>query len=191
MAQPLCRREVPTEVVPVIISFGAPVRIFDQDDETRWTDFMSFMTGAFDTYVLVGSSGPSGGLQINLSILGARLFLSRPLGELTNRVVSLDDLFGSAADRLIARLCDARSWDARFDIADCELGPASWRHGRRIPRLPGPGAAWSRVTAAPASGASSRKWAGARSTSSPSSASISAWPRNRSRAYFALAERSS
>ena len=121
MAQPLCRREVPTEVVPVIVSFGSPVRIFDQQDQSRWTDFTSFTTGAFDTYVLVGSSGPSGGLQINLSILGARLFLSRPLGELTNRVVALDDLLGASAERLAGRLHDARTWDERFDIADREL----------------------------------------------------------------------
>src|SRR5262245_27151326 len=121
MAQPLCRREVPTEVVPVIISFGAPVRIFDQQDQNRWLDFTSFTTGAFDTYVLVGSAGASGGLQINLSILGARLFLGRPLGELANRVVALEDLFGAAADRLVSRLREARTWDTRFDTAEQEL----------------------------------------------------------------------
>jgi AraC-like DNA-binding protein len=123
MAQPLCRRELPTEVVPVIVSFGAPVRIFDQQDPHRWTDFASFTTGAFDTYVLVGSSGPSGGLQINLSILGARFFLARPLAELTNRVVALEDLLGVSAERFADQLRDARSWDQRFDIADRELRP--------------------------------------------------------------------
>jgi AraC-like DNA-binding protein len=138
MAQPLCRREVPSEVVPVIVSFGAPVRIFDHDDQRRWTDFTSFTTGAFDTYVLVGSAGPSGGLQINLSILGARLFLSRPLGELTNRVVALEDLFGRSADRLAARLFDAGTWDQRFDLADCEL-----RSRILASRLPHPSIVWT------------------------------------------------
>ena len=38
MAAPLCRRELPTEEVPVIINFGAPVRLFDPIDPSRWTE---------------------------------------------------------------------------------------------------------------------------------------------------------
>jgi len=36
-AAPLCRREVPTEVVPVVINFAAPVRMFDVQDPSRWS----------------------------------------------------------------------------------------------------------------------------------------------------------
>ena len=121
MATPLVRREPPTEDVPVIINFGAPVRLYDQQDPSRWTDYGSFSTGAYDSYVLVGSTGPSAGLQVNLSILGARLFLGRPLRELLNRAVELEDVFGRDARRLTAELYDASSWDARFDLLDREL----------------------------------------------------------------------
>jgi AraC-like DNA-binding protein len=121
MASPLCRREPPTEVIPVIINFGAPVRIFERDDLTRWADFSSFTTGAYDTYVLVGSVGPSGGLQINFTILGARMFLARPLADLTNRVVSLDDVLGPAAGLLVDELHDAATWQERFAIVDREV----------------------------------------------------------------------
>ena len=121
MAAPLCRRELPTEDVPVIINFGAPVRVFDPFDSSRWTDYGSFTTGAFDSYVLVGSAGPSGGLQINLSIMGARLFLNRPLGELRNRAIGLEDLLGRDARRLTMELYDARTWEARFAILDREF----------------------------------------------------------------------
>lgn len=58
MAAPICRRELPTEIIPIIFNFGAPVRIFDANDPARWTDFDSFTTGPYDTFVLVGSSGP-------------------------------------------------------------------------------------------------------------------------------------
>ena len=122
MATPLCRREPPTEIVPLIINFGAPFHLFDQADPSRWTAYGSFTTGAYDSYVLVGSTGPSAGLQVNLSILGARLFLGRPLSDLTNRAVALEDLFGRDASRLIDALYEAPSWDARFAILDRELG---------------------------------------------------------------------
>ncbi len=121
IASPICRREVPTDEVPIIINFGTPFRLFDQADPSRWTEFVSFTTGAYDTYVLVGSTGPSAGIQINLSIFGARLFLGRPLRDLKNSAVGLEDLFGRAAALLTQELYDASSWEARFDILDRAL----------------------------------------------------------------------
>ncbi len=118
---PLCRREVPTEIVPVIINFGAPVRLYEAADRSRWTDYGSFTTGVYDTFVLVETAGAAGGLQINLTILGARLFLGQPLRDLMNRAIALDDLFGAAAGRLEDELQSAADWGARFDIVDREL----------------------------------------------------------------------
>jgi AraC-like DNA-binding protein len=134
---PICRREVPTEDVPIIINFGSPIRLYDLQDASRWTDYGSFTTGAYDSYVLVGSTGPSGGLQVNLSILGARLFLGRPLKDLRNRAIALDDLFGPDARRLDSELYDAPTWDARFAILDRELGVRM-----RAARAPAPAASW-------------------------------------------------
>jgi AraC-like DNA-binding protein len=144
MATPLCRREVPTEDVPVIINFGAPFRLFDQADPSRWTDYRSFTTGAYDAYVLVGSTGPSAGIQVNLTILGARLFLGRPLYDLKNRAVALEDLFGRDASRLTEALYEAPSWDARFAILDRELA-ARISRARRPP--PAVLCAWHRLVA--------------------------------------------
>jgi AraC-like DNA-binding protein len=142
VVSPICRREVPTDQVPIIINFGTPFRLFDQDDPSRWTEFTSFTTGAYDTYVLVGSTGPSAGIQINLSIFGARLFLGRPLRDLKNRAVALEDLFGRAAGLLTQELYDAASWDARFDILDRALAARIFRA-----RVPSPAVcgAWTRL----------------------------------------------
>jgi AraC-like DNA-binding protein len=136
-AVPVCRREVPTEDVPVIINFGSPIRLYDLQDQSRWTDYGSFTTGAFDSYVLVGSTGPSGGVQVNLSILGARLLLGRPLKDLRNRAVALDDLFGRDARQLDGELYDAPTWEARFTILDRELTARM-----RAARAPAPAAVW-------------------------------------------------
>jgi AraC-like DNA-binding protein len=121
MAAPLCRRELPTDEVPVIISFGTPIRIYDAGDSDRFNVRESFATGAYDSYVRVVSSGPSGGVQINFSILGARVFLNRPLDALRNRSVPLDDVIGPLAERLTTMLQEAADWDARFAILDREI----------------------------------------------------------------------
>jgi AraC-like DNA-binding protein len=115
---PLCRRELPADIAPLIINFGAPFRLFDTSDPSRWTEVRSFMTGAFDTYALVGTTGAYACVQVNFTILGARLFLGHPLRELTNRVVALEDVLGSFATRLTSALFDAGSWPARFDLLD-------------------------------------------------------------------------
>ena len=118
---PLCRRELPADIAPIIINFGAPFRFYDPADPSRWTEARSFMAGAFDTYVLVGSTGSYACVQINFTILGARLFFGRPMCELTNRVVSLEDAFGAEARRLAMALYDAGDWAARFDLLDREI----------------------------------------------------------------------
>ena len=119
---PLYRRELPTAEVPLIINFGAPIRLFDVDDRTRSTELGSFATGAYDAHVVVEANGSQGGIQIDFTILGMRLFLGRPLAELTNRGVALEDIFGSTARRLTAALQDAPTWESRFDLLDREIG---------------------------------------------------------------------
>lgn len=119
--QPLVRRELPSEIAPVIFNFGAPFRIYDHADPTRFVERSSFATGAFDQYVLVGSTGSYACVQVNFTILGARLFLGAPLRELTNRVVALDDVIDLSGRRLVEELGNADGWAARFDRLDEEI----------------------------------------------------------------------
>lgn len=116
--QPLVRRELPGDIAPIIINFGAPFRMFDQRDPAKFAELRSFATGAFDTYVLVGSTGAFSCIQVNFTILGARLFLRQPLRALANREIALDDVLGREAQDLEDELFDAPSWAARFDILD-------------------------------------------------------------------------
>jgi AraC-like DNA-binding protein len=118
---PLCRREIPTEIAPVIFNFGPPFRIFDQSAPASFAEHRSFATGAFDTFVVVGSTGAYACVQVNFTILGARLFLGQPLAALANRVVPLEDALGPLARRLTAALAEAPDWAARFDLLDQEI----------------------------------------------------------------------
>ena len=111
--QPLVRRELPTEIAPLIINFGPPFRIFDGDNPARYRQVSSFVAGAFDSYVVVGTTGAYACIQVNFTLLGMRLFLQRPLHELANRVVSLDEVFGRFAEQLVSELFEAPTWAAR------------------------------------------------------------------------------
>ena len=119
--EPIVRRELPSEIAPVIFNFGAPFRIYDQDDPTRFVEHSSFATVAFDRYVLVGSTGSYACVQVNFTILGARLFLGTPLCDLTNRVVALDAVIDPPGRRLVEELGNTDSWAARFDRLDEEI----------------------------------------------------------------------
>src|SRR4029453_5114173 len=57
-------------------------------------------------------------MQINFTIFGARLFFGRPMYELANRVVPLEDAFGAEGRRLEMALYDAADWASRFDPLD-------------------------------------------------------------------------
>ena len=117
-ATPLQRRELPSHYIPLIINFGAPIRVSRAADPARWDTFGTFTTGAYDSYVLVETDAGAGGIQIDFTLLGARLFLDIALDELTNRAIALDDVFGTGAGALTMALHDAPTWDERFDLLD-------------------------------------------------------------------------
>lgn len=120
-ATPLLRRELPGAQIPLIISFADPVRIYDAGGSDRSRRFGSFTTGAYDSFVVVESHGTMDGMQIDFTILGMSLFLGRPLSELKNQAIDLEDAMGPAARTLTAQLHDARTWDDRFDMLDREI----------------------------------------------------------------------
>ena len=122
LTDPIRRRELPGSDTPVIINLGEPIRLFEAGDSTRWTDYGSFATGPYDSYVVIESTGTQRVIQINFTVLGARLFLGCPLRGLRNRAVELEDVFGPSARRLTLQLYDAPTWDDRFDILDREIG---------------------------------------------------------------------
>ena len=118
---PLRRRELPTDESPLIFTFDAPVRLFDVSNPSRYSDIGSFVAGAYDTCQIVGSAGRSGGVQVNFTLLGIRLLVGRPLEEMKNRAVAIEDVFGRSSAHLTEQLYDAPTWDARFALLDRAL----------------------------------------------------------------------
>ena len=114
------RRQLPSGAVPLIVNFGARVRERKARSD-EWREYGTFTAGLHDAFTITESAGPNLGLQINFSAVGARLFYDRPLCDLTNLTVELVDVLARPADDLIARLADAPSWAARFEILDREI----------------------------------------------------------------------
>lgn len=117
-ATPLCRFEPASTDVPVIVLFGAPVRVYESVERARWREVGSFVAGVSDRCAYVGSAGVMAGVQIDFTTIGARRFLGQPLAAFTNAIVEINDLWGADGARLTDQLAEACTWDARFDLLD-------------------------------------------------------------------------
>lgn len=135
------RRELPMGRVVFVISFGDPYRI-SHPRSPHATISSSFVAGLHDTFVTNQQSGPTAGVQINLTPIGAYLFLGHPMHDLANNTVALDDLFGPDGAALTARLAEAPDWQARFDLLDDAL---LGRLARARPASRGVAHAWRRL----------------------------------------------
>ena len=129
--------EMPFAGVPVIVCFGVPYRLDGERFET-------FVAGMTDRPVATEFTGAAGGVQIDLTPLGARRILGIPMEELTRQVVAVEELLGR---ELVERLRDAPGWRERFALLDAALlrrvdaGPA-----------PAPEVVWSYARLAAADG---------------------------------------
>jgi AraC-like DNA-binding protein len=117
-------RELPFPGVPLIFNLGAPWTI---DGDPR---FDSFVAGLHTTPTSVGGARAFSCVELRLGPIGARRLLGRPMHELANLTVPIDELM-PGADELSGRLHDARSWDERFDLVEAFLA-------RRLDRAAAP-----------------------------------------------------
>ena len=120
--------EMPFAGVPVIVCFGVPYRLDGERFET-------FVAGMTDRPVATEFTGAAGGVQIDLTPLGARRILGIPMEELTRQVVAVEELLGR---ELVERLRDAPGWRERFALLDAALlrrvdaGPRRRRGGLEL-----------------------------------------------------------
>ena len=104
--------------VPLVISFAEPFAIGLGKVPGDNDRFASFAAGLFAGPVIIESFGGACCVQVNFTPLGARRFFRRPMSELTDSMVVLDDVLGAEGMALRERLGNAPDWTARFDIAE-------------------------------------------------------------------------
>lgn len=137
--QPLRRREAPSADVPLIISFGPATLLLDpRTPSGRAERRTTFVAGLYESFALVESSGTSHDIQVNLTPIGAYLFLGVSMSALTNRAVELTDILGPAGRRLVEQLYAAPDWEARFALLDATIAARLATAGE-----PAPGVVWA------------------------------------------------
>ncbi|HLB24551.1 MAG TPA: AraC family transcriptional regulator [Dehalococcoidia bacterium] len=137
------RRHPPTGIVPMIILLGDELGVPEEHGGTA-VPRRSFIAGLHDSYATTVSEGDQVGMQIDFTPIGAYLFLQRPMSELANRSVELEDIFGKQANELRERLIAKESWQGRFAIAEAFIAE---RISHARPASPAVAWAWGRLQA--------------------------------------------
>jgi AraC-like DNA-binding protein len=138
-AEPLCRREVPSADVTLILSPSSRLKLPDTSGAAREPALhRSFVAALHDRYALVEHGGFQEGVEVRLTPLGAHALFGLPMHELTNRVIELDELLGPEADALVERMWERRSWERRFEFLDAAIAARA-----AGPREHSPGVAWA------------------------------------------------
>jgi AraC-like DNA-binding protein len=117
------RRELPTTKVPLIFNFGAGYRIGAPGGAIEQGEVhASFAAGLYESFAETQATGPTRGLQVDLTPLGALRLLGLPLSDLAGRGVALADVLGAGGQSLIERLAEGDqgggAWETRFRILD-------------------------------------------------------------------------
>jgi len=134
--------ELPGTKMPLIIDLGSGFRLLDPCDTSVAVEHGSFFAGFHARPAVPESDGRARCIQVNFTPIGAHLFLGVPMSELANLIVDPADVLGAAASRLVDRLHDSATWEARFrTVEDFIAG----RMLRTKPPSPGVAWAWSRL----------------------------------------------
>jgi AraC-like DNA-binding protein len=113
------RRELPSVRVVLIINLGEPIRVLAPPGQAGWSEQPEgFLAGLHDTYAVTETGGSQAGVQVDLTPIGAHLLLGLPMDELSRRVVTLEDLFGSGGMLLREAVAEAPGWAERFEVVD-------------------------------------------------------------------------
>jgi AraC-like DNA-binding protein len=111
---PVETREAATAGIVLIVDL-------DQGWSVEGDRFRSFVGGVYMRPVRVRHEGSARGIQVNLEPAAVRRLTGVPAGELRERTVGLEDLFGPEAELIAEELYELPDPGARFAALDREL----------------------------------------------------------------------
>jgi AraC-like DNA-binding protein len=139
------RREVARHGVALILGFGDPMQVFEDDVGSPVRTLGAFVVGNQSRPSTTGVAGHQLGVQVELTATGA-LALFGEVAELNDAVVPLDEVLDGRGARVVERLAEAATWEGRLRLLDGVLSG-----GEGVPRL-SPEVAWLRRQLAASNG---------------------------------------
>jgi AraC-like DNA-binding protein len=115
---PAMRRHLPGHVVPLIFMFEPGFVVVPDPCAEPLRVGRAFVAGINDRYATTSSSGVEGGLQVDMTPLGARVLLGLPMHHLTGAALEADEVLGPEARHLAEQLHSPSTWEERFDAVD-------------------------------------------------------------------------
>lgn len=115
-AEPIRRLEAPNAGIPIIIGFGAPLRVSGVSYALEKAT--AFIAGLDIAAATTEGQGFQAGVQLDLTPLGAARLLGMPLAAIAHNVVALDDILGAPAKLLVQRLGEGNDWESRLKMTE-------------------------------------------------------------------------
>lgn len=123
--KPVDRREVAGVDPVLIVEFGDPLLVTDAADTQSPRMWQAFGAGACQGPTATLHSGMQHCLEVQLTPLGMYRLTGLSMDGISNRAVSLEDLFGGEGRHLPERLAAEANWAHRFDLLDSMLARAA------------------------------------------------------------------
>lgn len=112
-------RGLPSPYVTVVLSLDSDLVVDRHADPRQAPDAYGALAGGLHTApVLLAMPGRQVGIQLSLTIAGARALLGVPAADLVQIDAHLTEVLGSDADRLRERLACTAGWPARFALLE-------------------------------------------------------------------------
>lgn len=125
------RCHVPISAVPLIVNVHPG--FMNRSGEGEFVARDAFIAGLHTRPAFTRFDGVSGGVQVNLTPVGARLFTGLPMSEIANACIDLDDALGASGRELRERIQHAPDWETSFAIVD-ETIAARLARAAAVPR---------------------------------------------------------
>lgn len=123
--KPVDRCEVAGVDPVLIVEFGDPLLVIDAADTQSARRWQAFGAGACQGPTTTLHGGMQHCLEVRLTPLGMYRMTGLPMNDISNRAVSLEDLFGDEGRHLPERLAAEPDWARRFDLLDSTLARAA------------------------------------------------------------------
>jgi AraC-like DNA-binding protein len=108
-------RGLPSPYLTLVVTLDRPLELAAHPDPHQAPGCYDALVGGLHTRpALIRQNGPQAGVQLSLTLRGARALLGVPAGALASLDCALPDVVGSAGSELTGQFREATGWSGRF-----------------------------------------------------------------------------